>query len=291
MATIKVRNLSPAFGVEISGMETRIPFDAETVRTLRALFDERSLLIFRDIDADLKFQTYLSELLIGNDATPETLPLCENFYVSNKNPKSAAPFGQLLFHSDSMWIERGCELLSLYGEKVEQPSVPTLFVSNGQAWDTLPAELRARVEDRFAVHCQDATAQRRGAAGDVLVSSFEIEESVALPVGYPHPRTGRTLLYACPQMTRNILDMTPDDSEDLLEALFDHLYASQPVLEHQWREGDLLIWDNIALQHARPNITAEDPIRILRKTMAPSPKYYKGSIPKFSQLAEGERAS
>ena len=40
----------------------------------------------------------------------------------------------------------------------------------------------------------------------------------------------------------------------LLEALFAHLYAAPRRLEHRWRNGDLIVWDNVALQHGRPAI-------------------------------------
>jgi alpha-ketoglutarate-dependent taurine dioxygenase len=58
----------------------------------------------------------------------------------------------------------------------------------------------------------------------------------------------------------------------LLEALFEHLYAPEDkVLAHHWRTGDLVLWDNLALQHARPNVGIEGPTRTLRKTFAPPP--------------------
>ena len=43
-------------------------------------------------------------------------------------------------------------------------------------------------------------------------------------------------------------------SRDVLNAVFDHFYASDRVLEHRWRNGDIIVWDNIALQHERGNL-------------------------------------
>ena len=285
MAELKLRELSPAFGSEVAGLEPRVPLDEGTCRSLRKLFDDRGLLVFRDFHIDLAFQTYLSRMLVGEESQSNgaaaAVPLIE-YYVSNKEPDAGVPFGRLLFHSDLMWREDAFQLLSLYGVEVHQPAVPTLFVSARHAWDTLPEDLRARVHGRFAVHSQDATYQRRSVDSDVVVSTFKAEETVKLPVGHRHRRTGQTLLYVCQQMTHGIADLAHEESEALLEALFDHLYARENIVEHHWRDGDLVLWDNLALQHARPNVTGEGPTRTLRKVFAPMVQMNRTEKPQFS---------
>jgi taurine dioxygenase len=86
-------------------------------------------------------------------------------------------------------------------------------------------------------------------------------------------------------MTSGIADMPKAQSDELLEALFQHLYRPEAVFEHHWREGDLVIWDNLALQHARPNVTAEGPARTLRKIFAPMPEMFKTKQPEFGLAA------
>ena len=54
----------------------------------------------------------------------------------------------------------------------------------------------------------------------------------------------------------------------LLGELFDHLYAPANVYRHRWRNGDLVIWDNIALQHARPDQSATPRRRLRRVAVA-----------------------
>lgn len=276
MAKLTIKDITPAFGAEISGLEPKVPLDAETCAQLRTLFDERSLLVFRDVDIDVQFQTYLSNMLIGDDASvPDDLPIMKDFYVSNEKPKSAAPFGRLMYHSDSQWAKNWCYALSLYGEKVEQPSAPTMFVSSIVGWDTLPEHLRKRAEGHFVIHQHDPETYQKRAAGDpdVLLNDLKAsEDSDPQPIVLTHPRTGRKLLYISQQMTRNVEGMSEQESDELLGLLFDHLYDKNKEMAHHWREGDLVVWDNIALQHARPNVQSEGPARTLRKTIAPPPK-------------------
>ncbi len=287
---LKVRNLRADFGAEIMGLVPAFPLDEDTCKTLRTIFDERSLLVFRDLDIDIRFQTYLAEILSGNSVLdPEQLPVFDDFYVSNERPSSAAPFGRLMYHSDSQWCERQCEVLSLYGERVEQPAVPTLFVSSIVGWDTLPVDLRTRVEGRHVVHQHDAETYRKRAGGDadVLVNAINsMKNSHCTPIALRHPRTGRTILYVSQQMTRNVEGMTEDESDELLFALFDHLYEPGNELEHYWRQGDLVIWDNLAMQHARPNVQTEGPARTLRKTITPPPNREKPGIIEYSKAGE-----
>lgn len=291
MTNLQVKDISPGFGAEISGIDPVVPLSDDVVAELRHLFDERGLLVFRDIDADLRFQTYLSLLLIGEDpmACPaeslDSPAARREMVVSNREEGGNAPVGRLLYHSDYMWREDVFRLLSLYGLKVDQPTSPTMFASAAHAWDTLPDELRARVQGLYAIHGQEASyEQRSGGDADVLVSKFEEKETIRLPIGHRHPRTGRTVLFVTQQFTQRIDGMSDEDSEALLNELFDHLYRPEAEVMHQWRERDLVLWDNIALQHARPNVSYEGPARTLRKTFAPPPNASASKRPKFTTV-------
>jgi taurine dioxygenase len=101
------------------------------------------------------------------------------------------------------------------------------------------------------------------------------------PIPFLHPRTGRPILYLCEQSTSEIVELPHEESEALLMRLFDHLYDPAFVLEHHWRKGDLVIWDNLAIQHGRPDVTTEGPARTLRKTFAP--KMGMAEVPKFTR--------
>jgi len=284
MAEIEVRDLTPTFGAEVFGLEPGIPLAPGLLQQLRDLFDRRKLLVFKDVEVDRAFQYYLSYAIIGREPPqqdPSNQPKRESL-VSNKTENAIAPFGRLLWHTDMMWCEEACELLSLYGLEVEQPATPTLFVSAAQAWKTLPDDLRARIEGKIAEHVHDVSYERAGGDADVLTAAFDDGDCNRLPIAYSHPRTGETLLYVCQQMTAAIAGLSKAESDDLLEALFDHLYAPQNVFEHQWHTGDLAMWDNMALQHARPNVAANGAVRTLRKTFAPMPESLKTRTPKFA---------
>ncbi len=272
MTGLRVRNLTPQLGAEVTGLDPVAPLDRAALDQLRALFAERGLLAFPDLKPDVRFQTYFAEQLVTDQPVdPDSLHVDEQHQVSNVEKFAAVPFGRLMFHSDTMWEEDGCKAISLYGKVVATGAVPTLFISAEHAWKTLPADLRARVEGKYAVHVPDATDQRRShVSDDVLVVDFGSKQQLRLPIAYRHPRTGKTLLYVSPQLTHHIEGLDYQESESLLEALFDHMYAQANVFTYEWSQGSLVVWDNLTLQHARPDLKSDGPPRTLRKTLVPA---------------------
>jgi alpha-ketoglutarate-dependent taurine dioxygenase len=283
---IELRPLSPEFGAEIVGFEPRFPLDEATIALLRDAFDERGLLVFRDLDIDFADQVYLSKLLIRKedepDDAPDRPPITDNWYISNREG-SAVPPGRLQFHADGMWADEPFEMISLYGAEIGQPAVPTTFVSAVAAWRTLPDDLRAQAEGLEVLHT--AGAVRRGDVTDVIVSTVDRPREAVKPLGLTHPRTGATVLYACEQMTQEVVGLDPETGERLLEELFEHLYDPAVRFDHHWRTHDLVVWDNIAVQHARPNLAADGPERTLRKVGWPMPRLEPDQVPTYSSAS------
>ena len=286
LSQLEVRDVTPDFGAELIGLEPKHPLDRDTCDVLRDVFDRRGLLLFRDLDIGHAYQVYLATMLIRKEhladgSTPGTTPIEDTFYISNERPKSAAPFGRLQFHSDTMWAEHPFEVLSLYAVEVEEPVVPTTFVSATHAWTTLPDDLRTRVDGREALHT--AGEVRRGDLTDVALTTVDRPPSTTMPIGRTHPRTDQTILYVCEQMTKEVVGMAPDESEALLDDLFGHMYDERNHWNHYWRNGDLIIWDNEAVQHARPNVRSDGPARTLRKVAFPLPELNRDELPSYSR--------
>jgi taurine dioxygenase len=148
----------------------------------------------------------------------------------------------------------------------------------------LPDDLRARVGGKHAVHMTGQRNRGLEPGGELLQPIRENVQSTTKPVPYEHPRTGRELLYVCQMMTDHIVELPADESEELLEELFAHLYSDAAIWKHEWRQGDLVMWDNLALQHARPDVDTDGPVRTLRKVIAPKPTI-KAETPKFTKAS------
>ena len=280
MVACQIRNMNKGFGAEVIGLDPTKELDAETRQALRHAFDERGVLLLRGMHIDFAWQDRFCRMLIGDDS-PGATEARKEMHVSNKEDDGLAPNGRLMFHADMMWHEEPFDVLSLYAITTQPGSAKTFLTSTANAWQSLPEDLRKQVEGKHARH-QTGQVYNRG-GDDLLVPKRDVEVSTVKPVPQIHPRTGKPLLYTSQQMTHNIVELPDDESEALLLKLFDHLYSPEMVYEHEWRDGDLLVLDNITMQHGRGNVERDGPTRTLRKVIAPMPKI-KAEAPRYERV-------
>jgi taurine dioxygenase len=71
----------------------------------------------------------------------------------------------------------------------------------------------------------------------------------------PHPQSGRVALYVN-GYTKRIAGFDIDESDWLLARLTEHTETNAPRYLHKWRNGDVIVWDNVGIQHRRPHVPA-----------------------------------
>jgi taurine dioxygenase len=96
---------------------------------------------------------------------------------------------------------------------------------------------------------------------------------VEVPVVRTHPVTGRKGLFVNEGHTACIVGLPEEESRELLAQLCAHIVRPQFRYEHQWRAGDLLMWDNVAVQH-KANFDYDLPLRrVMHRTTV------RGTVP------------
>jgi taurine dioxygenase len=254
--------LTPPFGVALD-YDLRRPLDAGDQDELRALFADRHLLLFENQSLSYEDQErvvgHLGPVLPGG---PE--------WVSNVRENGLVPEGVLLFHSDFIFTAEPSLGLSLYAVDMPPDGSPTVFADAVRAAAALPPALRRRIEGHEALNIFDLDEKR----GDVRLREAVLGPETpftpryAHPVLMHHPRTGQELLSVNEMQTDRIMGMEAAESEEALRELWSVLYAPGNTYTHRWRVGDLLIWDNIAVQHGRPAPPRDIPRTMRRVTMA-----------------------
>ena len=258
---IEVRPLSPAMGVEILGCDSGTRPDRETAELLRSALDEHQLLLLReqtlDSDAQVALLETFGRTLVESDDGRRFL------YISNTREDGILGEGRLEFHSDHAFMEEPIETISLYGLEVSADCGRTHFANGLRAAQTLPKPLRKRATTLRARHIIDPAA----AADSVACRGPRLPDALphALhPILWQHPRKDEPILYVSEQQTDCVESLDKAESRTLLEELFAHIHSPEFAYVHEWREGDLVIWDNLALQHAR-DATGREAARTLRR--------------------------
>jgi taurine dioxygenase len=165
--------------------------------------------------------------------------------------------GPLLFHSDLAFTPTPLTALSLYALEVPDGGTATFFADGVRAAARLDPDLRAAVVGRRALHCYPLTEAR----GDERYRVANLDAGAPRaehPVLFDHPRTGEPVLFVNAMQTDSIVGLPEAASEQLLERLWAVLYDPGNVYRHDWRVGDLVLWDNVAVQHARGDVRPGD---------------------------------
>jgi taurine dioxygenase len=238
-----VRPLVP-FGVEVRGGPAQRGDRAER-DALRQLLAEDGLLVVRGLGLTMEEQREFCGTFGPIPDSPY-----ENFYVSNRRADGFLGTKELQWHNDVPYLPSPYLVAALHAVEVDPDAASTRFVSGMRAYESLPQSLKDRVSDLKALQVRQRRSERRNRLEDLEAGDI----CTVHPVVRHQEVTGRRYLFVNENMTACIIGMPEEDSDALLAELFTYLYADEAVYEHRWREGDLVVWDNLALQHARGTV-------------------------------------
>ena len=262
------RKLHPHFVAEVSPVDLKGVHDAETLARIRAGMDEFAVLVFRDqvwSDAEhLDFAQRLDGMLhtklgisalqknrFGNEALGDISNLDENGEIMRSdNRRRMYGLGNRLWHTDASFQDPPGRYSMLSAKVVPPVDADTEFADMRAAYDALPDEEKARLEGLRAHHSIAHSRQTLGF--EFSENEQEALKGAVHPLVRTIPRSKRRSLYLASHASR-IVEWPVPEGRLLLRDLIEH--ATQPafVYRHQWRVGDLVIWDNRATMHrARP---------------------------------------
>jgi taurine dioxygenase len=278
---LDLRPLSPAIGVEIRGVDLASGLDGATFAAIQHAWEENCVALFRgqrlEQDAQVAFAQRFGPLAEIHNATRSKELHPAILLISNIRENGELigelPDGEMYFHSDQCYVERPAMATMLYAIEIPSFGGNTCFANAFRAYETLPADLKTRLEGRLAVQAYDYDGSRGGSPrlrGERLTPDVR---QFAHPIFRTHPRTGRKALYVNRMQTQHIVGMDLDESDALLEMLFDHLEQPEFVYEHVWTPGDLILWDNRSCAHARTDFAPTER-RLLRRVTVLGEKPY-----------------
>jgi taurine dioxygenase len=262
-----VRPLSPALGAEIVGIDLSKEIDDLTFAQICDAWHEHLVILLRDQELSEEDEVRFAEKF-GPPAVIHTKQFVRNhpavMLISNiredGKPIGALPDGEMHFHTDQCHQERPAMASMLYALEVPSAGGNTLFANGYKAYATLPDAIKRRIDGRKALNAYDydtASTKRGTRLADGVPSYVH-------PVVRTHPATGRKALYVNRLMTVRIEGLPADESDELLDLLFEHQERREFVYEHVWRPGDLLMWDNRCTLHARTDFSPDER-RLMRR--------------------------
>ena len=295
---VRFTPLSAAIGAEVSDIDLGKPLSAADIQSLRQAFQTRHLLLFRGQGGLSDDQHVALAGLFGTVADEYQDGVKIGWVTNRQNSKTTVPGeDKLHWHSDYSFTRWPLDAISLQAIELSGKGSNTRFASTARAWSALSEPVKNDLAQRKALHL----ANFSGEMADLDLQSAEYDDEPDAeayphtwhPMKLSHPVTGQPLLFINEFLTVRAEGLSTKDSRALFAPLWETLYDPDFVYEHNWREGDLLIWDKLALQHGRDAFTPEPgatpPVRTLRRvSLSPDYERMLESVPrlKFAVMAE-----
>ncbi len=161
------------------------------------------------------------------------------------------------WHADETFLEEPPLVNVLHGKIIPEAGGDTAFRSAAAAYDALSDKMKVLIDDLHAVHDYGHLYELGWRSGIPLAQAMGEALSKGLLHSHPlvrtHPVTGRKWLTINETYTRFIEGLPPNEAEAILGLLIAHLQKPEFGYRHSWEEGDLLLWDQQAVQHYAVN--------------------------------------
>ncbi|MGF1535958.1 MAG: TauD/TfdA dioxygenase family protein [Elainellaceae cyanobacterium] len=234
---MELRPLSP-FGAEITQFDISTASEAE-VKTFRHTLANHGVAVIRhQHGSDAEFAAFLQRLgpltfTVGETpvASQPSLNLVSN--VGRKRPPRS------VFHTDTSYVRQPPAYTALRAVVLPKAGGETLFSDQYRAYETLPDAVKVQLSQAKVLH---------------VVTGLTLEGSAEQQSWHPlfrqHPISGRVALYlSTPERCQALSGFDGGASERIIRLLYQHSIRSRRLYRHQWKSGDMVIWDDRCTMH------------------------------------------
>ncbi|MDE0814906.1 MAG: TauD/TfdA family dioxygenase [Alphaproteobacteria bacterium] len=279
--TLTIHQVGPCFAGEVDGIDLTSPLSSEDAAAVHAGMDEYAVLVFRgqNLNDDQQMSLTLAlgaiEQSTNNSLRAKSdIRLPETFADVSNLDKNQHPFarddrrrlfaiGNRLWHSDSSFKPTPAKYSILNARSTPSKGGNTEFADMRAAYDALDNEMKAEVADLICEHSQVFSRQQLGFT-DFTDEERERFAPVRQTLVRVHPTTGRVSLYLASHAGA-IVGWPMPEARSFLRDLVEHATQREFVHKHEWRVGDLVIWDNRQTMHRARPFPAEE-ARDMRRT-------------------------
>ena len=262
MGKINLKPLSESVGAEILSINLT-KLHATEFKEIRSALDAYGGLLFRNQELSPENLVGFSKMFGDLDHAPQMengktavegfpeIYIVSNILDDNDKPIGSLGAGEAVWHTDMSYLPNPPDFSMLYAIEVPAKGGDTSLCGMAAAYDALPKDLRDSIQTKAIKH--DGTYNsggflRKGLREDNDPMTCEGQPH---PIVCAHPRNGRPVLYLGRRKNAYVVGLEREASESLLDSLWEFAALSENSYTHQWRVGDLLLWDNRSTMHRR----------------------------------------
>ena len=285
--TLSIRPIDPVsrpfFAGEVSGIDITRPLTGEEAAAIEAGMDEFGVLVFHDQhftdETQIAFSRNFGELELATnnlrDSKEQRLGAhiadisnldANNNVLARENRRRLFSLGTRLWHSDSSFKVVPAKFSLLSARVIPTSGGNTEFADMRAAYDTLDDETKAECEGLVCEHSQLFSRAQIG-FGDFTDDERRAFAPVQQRLVRRHPSTGRKSLYLASH-AGTIIGWPVPEARAFLRDLIEHATQRKFVYAHEWKQWDLVVWDNRATMHRSRPFDATQPRDMHRTTVA-----------------------
>jgi taurine dioxygenase len=261
---IRIRPSGAALGADVEGADLA-RLDEAGFGTIRRGLRDHLVLRFRGSEIDDRSFIGLARRF-GDIEPPEahtrtaemTVPgYPEMSIISNLIEdgvaRGEAGDGELRWHTDHGFMEQPVALSMLLARALPSAGGDTSFANMYEAYERLPEELKRRIAGLRVKHqgSHSTTGKPRPGYADIGTDDPRELPGALHPIVRTHPESGRKGLYLGRRFGGYIPPLPLEESEALLDELWEHATRPELTWTQVWQLGDLIIWDNRCTLHRR----------------------------------------
>ena len=263
--TIRIEPFDGRIGAAIHNADLSQPLDDENQQRLFDAWNEHSVLVFRDQSLTpsdlLRFTRGFGAMEVHVldqylHAEHEEILVVSNI-LDDEGRNIGIPDAGRYWHTDLSYLEKPSRGSVLYA--IEIPEVDgttlgnTIWASAAAAYDALSVDRRKQLDGLEAEFSLGNRFNKLVEDGDkdatLLDHQVDKVPTVVHPVVRTHPITSRKSIFVNEGHTTRILGLSEGESRALLEELRARCTQPEFTYRHQWRAGDVVMWDNVPTQH------------------------------------------
>jgi len=263
---LDIRNIKPEIGSEVKA-DPAILTSGRIAADLRALLIERGVLVFRDLEITSEDQRAFTATLgkLQGNASDGLQKVTRD---TKEAPEYAAHFANTFFwHIDGHYNQTvPCFGATMRPARLPREGGATEFLNTYAAYDGLAEADKALIDRLRVVHTRNASnSAAYPNASEAEAAGWRRPPPATQPLVWAHRNGRKSLILGI--SASHIEGMHPADSYDLLGRLRQHMTQPKYVYSHEWRMGDLVVWNNTGTMHrARPFDPGEERL-LLRFTI------------------------
>jgi taurine dioxygenase len=259
--SLKVAPSGASCGATITGVQLNQLLSDDLIAEIRAHWLEHKVVAFPEQQLSPAQLVGFSEQFgeIGEDPFFGHIDEHPQVATIQRNADEKTTIFAEFFHSDWSFMPVPPAATALYGITIPPVGGDTLFADQVVAYEQMPDDLRARVEDLTAVHSAALGYAPDGAYGDAdreqgrsmnILPSERALETCEHPLVRTHHETGKRALFSSAAYIKGFVGLEREESDALLMELYAHQSQSEFVYAHRWQAGMLVMWDNRSVLHA-----------------------------------------